>query len=275
LDTSEQVDEKRKRAIVIVSIGDRPWLPSVAEIASHYADRCNADLILETEAPSQDEFVLPELPDSPGRPHKRLYACKSFYAWKHLAVSGYRKVLVLDDTCCINAHTPDIFKKIGPGQVGYTITGASDAQRSFDDIHRFQEAMGEPPVPADQDLYMNSGVLVYDHRMVDALAPHRIVAASELLMSRFPHQSLTYYLLRRAEVSMRKLEKKFNVVPAVNLDKEVRRDMTDMLPHLSRDTYIYHITGMYRQRAQIIEQICEHLRPKWRDATTSEEGRQG
>lgn len=246
------------RAIIVPSIGVRSWRDDVVRLAQDYANRCGADLVVETEAPDMDAFPLPEMPDSPGRSHKRLYACKSYFAWKHLT-GDYGKVLVIDDTCCISPDAPDIFARTPAGHVGYTTTGAADARRSFADIRRYVTRNGLPEIVYDEDLYMNSGVMVYDRAAAAALSPDAIVAARSLLTSRFPHQSLSYYLLRAADLPMHRLDKKFNVVPAVGLDKEVRRDMTDIRAYVKPGVFIHHVTGMYRRRDLLIPQVCEVL----------------
>jgi hypothetical protein len=218
-----------------------------------------AELIVEREAPSLSDLPLPELADRPGRRHKRLYACKSFFAWKHLT-DGFEQVLVIDDSCCIDPRAPDIFNRVPEGHVGYTRTGQSDARKSFSDIARFIAANGLPEIEYDVDLYMNSGVMVYDRAAIPALAPEAIAAARDLLFSAFPHQSLSYYLLRAAGLPMRAVDRKFNTVPAVGLEKEVRRALTDIRPHLSSGVYIHHVTGMYRHRDQLIPQVCDAIR---------------
>lgn len=251
---------QNKNAIVIVSVGDRSWIGEVADLAARYAARCNADLIIERDAPSFAEFPLKELADTPGRPNKRVYSLKTFFAWKHLQESGYSRVLVLDDTCCISTTAPDIFALSGDATVLYTTTGKGDAEKSFADIQRFIRKKNLEDIVYEHSLYMNSGVLLYDTGMKDAISPDKVVAASDLLFSGFPHQSLTYYLLRAGHVSQKAVDLRFNRVPAVSLEKDIRRHMTDIRAYVDTSVFIQHVTGMYYHRDILIPQVCEVIR---------------
>lgn len=248
---------KKSNAVVMVSVGSRPWIQDVTDLAQKYAKRCNADLIIERNYPTVDEFPLPNLPEKPGRPNKRAYALKTYYAWKHLHLSGYDRVLVLDDTCCINTISPDLFELSEKNTVLYTTTGLGDAEKSFADIRRFLDKNGREAIPYEADLYMNSGVLLYEAGMKDAIAPEKVLDAADLLFSAFPHQSLTYFLLRSGKVNQSKIDRRFNKVPAVSLEKQVRRHMVDITEHVDPDVYIYHITGMYYYREILIPQVCD------------------
>jgi len=249
-----------KRAILIVSLGERPWFPGVRVLLEAYAAKCHADLIVETQYPSAEEFSLEEGPENVGRPNKRAYACKTYYTWFHLKFSGYDRILTMDDTCCVALSAPDIFGIVPAHALGYAQTGRADAERSFSDIRDFIAQRKIPEISYDYEHYANSGVLVYAVGMQDHIAPEKIVDCAPLLNSRFPHQSLSYYLFRRGNFPMFPVSKKFNTVPAVDLPKSDRRDLMDIRSYLNDDIHIYHVTGMYRNRHVIVPQVVAFMR---------------
>jgi len=140
---------KHRLAIVMPSVGTRPWADRCAETFSWYAAACGATLHVETTLPTFEEFPFPKLADRPGRKMKLAYACKAYFAWSYLTRHGYDRVAVVDDTCCVRAGSPDLFAVVPFGSCGYTRTSASHAQDSFQEIERFVEETNMPAVPFD------------------------------------------------------------------------------------------------------------------------------
>lgn len=244
-----------RNAIVMVSIGDRPWRSAAAKTFEAYGRKCNADFYLETSFPRDFEF--PPLPDQPGRPNKAAYACKSYFGWRYL--ESHPMVLVVDDTCCVRRSTPDVFSLVSQGACGFTQTSPQHAEKSFGTIRRFVAEQGLADIPYVANEYMNSGVMVYDRLMRDAIGPDRINFAAELLFATYPHQTLTYFLLKSAEVPCCILPKAFNSFPAMNLPSSVRRNLADVRPYLTKSKYIYHVSAGYTHRAALVQQVSEEF----------------
>ncbi|MFW5642261.1 MAG: hypothetical protein ACOCY0_05800, partial [Roseicyclus sp.] len=127
--TSARTD-REKRAIVVVSIGNRPWLDASLSTIRPYAETCGADLLVRRDLPDGALAKIRTMPAKPGRPNKAAYACKTYFAWEALS-DGYDRVLMLDDTCCVAADAPDIFDATPRGHLGYTGTGVKHARKSF------------------------------------------------------------------------------------------------------------------------------------------------
>lgn len=247
-------------AVVMVSIGRRPWVRSSAATFERYAEKYGLDLIRPTELPSFVEFPLPDLPDSPGRKNKAAYVCKQFFAWKALA--DYDRVAVVDDTCLVRPVAPSFFDVVPYGHCGYTHTDPKMAEESFGAIRQFIADNGEDEIRYDPALYMNSGVMVYDRTMRDALSPERIARCAPMLFSKFPDQAVVYYLLQRAKVPMHRMDKRMNTVPGLDLPSEDRRNMVDPSPYFER-AFIHHITGVYRNRRKVIEHLSRMCLAEW------------
>lgn len=249
----------RKHAIVMISIGDRPWVTGSAETFRLYCQRIGADFYLVTEFPSPLEFAFPALPERPGRPNKKAYACKTYFAWKFLAEFHYERVVVVDDSCCVRVSSPNIFDLIPQGCCGFTTTNEKHAMMSFKSIAKFIAAKNLPEIEYNPEFYMNSGVVLYDAAFARAMHKERIIAAADLLFAKYPHQTLTYYLLMTAQVDMQKLPKSFNSIPALNIDKQERINLTDIADHMQDHVNIFHITGGFKHRGALISQIAERL----------------
>lgn len=271
MQVAEVTKSSEKRAIVILSAGTRPWLDGVLKTFDYYAAECGASVHVERELPSKEEFPFPDMPDRPGRANKLAYACKTYFAWKYLAEYGYDRVLFVDDTCCVKANTPNIFDLVPFGHLGYVVTGASHAEISFAEIAEYIKTRSLPEIEYNFEDYMNSGVLVYDRTMTEALSKERVCAAASLMVSALPHQTLTYYLIKSANIPMFSLPKAFNTVPAVGLPRPVRKEMTDIREYIRDNIYIYHVTGVYNHRDVLISQITERFISEWEEFLSERE----
>jgi hypothetical protein len=249
------------RAIVMVSLGDRQWRDLPAETFAHYARKTGADFYLETELPARQEFPFPDMPDRPGRDNKIAYASKAYFVFKYLGM-GYERLLIVDDTCLAAPETPDVFDLVPLRQCGFKKTDRKSAEISFASIRKFQSQRGEDPISLSASHYMNSGFLIYDTSMRDAFSPQRIIDAKDLLYCKFPNQSLTYYLLKRAKTELFPLPAGFNMLPARHLPSGSRRAIRDVSPYLG-DGYVYHVTSHFAHRRKIIRQIYGCMAEGW------------
>jgi len=254
-----------KTAIVMPSIGDRPWARASGKTFQIYADRIGADLHMVSEYPDHAAFPFPDLADEPGRKHKRAYACKTYFAWSYLADHGYDRVLVVDDTCVVRPTAPSLFDLVPEGMCGYTGTNPRHAHRSFDGIRSFMSDQGLPPIDFNPVRYMNSGVMLYDRAAVDAIHKDKICAAADLMFSPFPNQSLTYYLLESGDVARFLIPKTYNAIPAAGMKKVERQRIKNIVPHMQDRVQIFHITSAYAARRekfvrQIAKQVIEDAR---------------
>jgi hypothetical protein len=253
------IERTSSRAIVIVSIGARPWIEYSKACFERYGKMHNIDIFVESEYPTASEFPMPDLPDNPGRNNKLAYACKTFFAWKYLACHGFEQVLIVDDSCCIRPSAPDPFKLVPLDCWGITRTSSHHAlDITFTAIKEFIGKTGAAEIEYVVSDYMNSGVILYGAETVAAIEPDKICACAELLFSRAPHQTLTYFLMKSGGVRSFHLPKAFNVIPTVGrLSPERRQRLKDVVPFLRDDIFISHITGFHRHRDILIRQIAE------------------
>ena len=246
-----------KKAVVMISLGVRPWLARTLPGVKAYAQRCGADFFLEDAEPSNEEFPLPDLRDSPGRPNKLAYAMKCYVPWKYLS-RGYERVLILDDTCCVSPRAESLFDIVPSGETGIRPTSKEHAERS----HKFIRKKARKhavidPVEFDLGYYLKSSVVLYDRSAMPALAPDQVIPAAPLLYASHPHQTLLFYLFLKWRPPVSQYPGHFNKIPGFALSKQERFALVDIKPHLSSKISIYHITGGYQHREALIGQICD------------------
>ena len=252
-----------RNLVVMVSIGVRPWATSTAATFERYCKNIGADFLVQTTLPSQEQFPLPPLADSPGRKNKASYASKTYFAYEALARYNYDRVLVVDDTCVVWPKAENIFNLVPFGSLGYTISSSRHAETSFASIVDFctKQRIDVPTYRAA--LYMNSGVILYDRTFQNKISSNEIINASELLYSRYPHQTLLFFLVLKNRIRATKIDKSWNIVPKVDVyddERQSLRCLNKFIDFDARDWNILHLTGgSFNHRHEIAESLARHV----------------
>lgn len=254
--------EEPKLAVVMMSLGDRPWARNAFGTFEVYASRYGIDaFFIATDDAADLRYTEPI--GASGRPNKRAYALKSYYAWRFLSHYGYDKVLMVDDTCVIHPESPNIFAEQPTAEVVFTTTSRHHAERSHRHIMSTSLAGDVPPTVA-QNRYANSGVVIYDKRALHAFAPDQIVGAGELLTAKYPHQTLLYYLVEKHALEVGLIPKKWNRLPGLDLPRVSRSVLRSAREYVDvENNYLMHFTGGYKYRGELVEDLAEYYSHTW------------
>lgn len=245
---------REKRAIVVPSFGERPWVALTEANVRQYAEKIGADMHVVTDSRYLEALAL-NFKEGSGRKNKRAYALKQYLPGVFL--QEYDRVVLMDDTCLIAKDCPDIFSACSSEVCGYTGTSRAHAEKSFNEIKNFINDRNLQHIEYDPERYMNSGVMVYGKKCLPALCPREIALASPLLQADYPHQTISYYLLNKFRIPMSKLDQRFNCSMMLE-ESEYDRNM-DELPSLIKKAWIYHFTGFWKNRSSLIRQLAERL----------------
>jgi hypothetical protein len=242
-------------AIIIISIGDRPWANSSIKTVEYFCEKNNCDLFVEKENP--EELAILKNLKNVGRKNKIAYATKAYVVEKFL--SNYKKIAVVDDTICINPHTPNFFKLVPENYIGYNKEPGKDSnltiENSFKIIKKYIPNFKE----FNKNFYMNSGFLIYDKNHKGIFTTKNIIENKNLLLSNFPHQTLTYFLLRKYKCKMFELDKKFHIVPGIEDPFLNRKELKSIGNYFNKNDYVYHFTGTYRYRNLLISETSKKM----------------
>jgi hypothetical protein len=251
-----------KNAVLMVSLGRRPWARNCFRTFQYYGAKIGADAYFISKFPSGSDFLFPNLPDRPGRPNKKAYALKTYIAWKYIQ-QGYDRVCVVDDTCVAHPQAPNIFTDIPRAHLGYAKTNRVHAEKSFELIRNFQEKRGEEFVALDHNVYGNSGVVVYDADSVDAYSPEKIADAADLFYAKFPHQTALYYLTMKGGIRPFIIDSRFNKMPESIVETNRRVYLKRLHDRELRSAYFFHVTGAYRYRKKLLLNISTNSIAQW------------
>lgn len=115
--------------------------------------------------------------------------------------------------------------------------------------------------------YFNTGVMLYDCPALNAISPENIQTACTLLYSNHPHQTLSYYLLSKSNLPLYQLDRRYNTKPGESRgthDRLTMRRTPGELAYSIDPPFIYHVTGAYKYRSELIENLSTLSLSGWR-----------
>ncbi len=230
-------------AIVVVSLGDRPWWPIALRWLEHYCLKCSYDLVVVRQPlvahlrPADfDRF------QNFGRTQKLGIRC--FF-------DIYDRVIQVDDTCMISPTTPPLADIVPEDAIGCWVAGPGNAKfASY--IPKHKEIYGRAtPLPATS--FYNSGLSVYSKNHASLFEQASIPWDKIRSDHWFPTQG---YLSDRAEqegIALHDLGSAFNLIGS--------RILSD--PSIqSESVFIYHLTSALRDRLGMAVKIDSVFREK-------------
>lgn len=250
---------KYKKAVVMLSIGgNRSWAEYAINSFRRIGPKWGADVHLITEDKAWD-LDTSDLKRQPGRENKRAYALKTYYPWLFLTHHAYNKVLLVDDSCVVHPHSPNPFDEYYGSEIAVTRTASKHARESFSHLAGLAQEGRLDNVPQNTRVYGNTGVVLYDQSVASGITPSEVHKARDSLYSRFPHQTLFYYLHRKNALNVSLMNKRWNLVPGLSLEREERKGLADATQYADlKNFYIMHFTGMYKNRGALVKGLSLH-----------------
>jgi hypothetical protein len=217
-----------------------------------YAKKTNADLII-IEDSNPLLKILNTTSYQIGRANNQAYVLKIklvFYYLEH-----YENVLWLDDTSIVRAHTCDLFDYIDNNYIVAFNEGVIPTIRSSKYDKKFiKDNMN---FLINELNYINSGVVVYNHNIRKYLSDEYIDKYKVLFKSVYPHQAYMNYVIQFYKLPCYFIDRTFNemfIVPNVTRNIITKNISKESI--CDSKTMIYHITGYYDNRYNIIKHIC-------------------
>jgi hypothetical protein len=236
--------------VIVISLGERPWLPIVEHWLGRYCRRWNHDLVVLRE---------PLLTDVRSDQFDRF---QNYGRAQKLGVGRffgkYDRIIQMDDTCIVSPATPDLVQTVPEEAIGCWIEGLQRGP-SFDAYLKEHAVIYERVAPLARERFYNSGVVVYS-RQHAALFDESTIPWGKIKADRaFPTQG---YLSHRSEVYQYGL---FDLGPAYNrIGSEIARsgDIRKILD----STYVFHLTSaVARNRMWYAAEIDRLLRERLGD----------
>jgi len=249
--------ESSKHLILTMSIGDsRNFISITYPYLKRYADKCGADLIVLDK---HSELFREKFKDIVcGRKVNSICYILKVYSIYHY-LENYEKILWLDDTCMIKKHTDNLFDMVPPGHIGGYNEGELKCLNSWKYDKKF--IYTQKKFDICERNYLNSGVVVYTRECRHLLSPESIYEHKDLFQSDYPHQAFLNYQLQSNSIPLTLFDKNFNALMVCceyNQKGQQIKGNNLCADIIDKDSIcIYHITGFYINRLQLLQRLHE------------------
>jgi hypothetical protein len=243
----------KERLILSASLGKhRNYIELTRPFMQEYSNKINADLII-----IEDSNPLLTILNTPsyltGRSNNNAYVLKIKLIFYYLEY--YENILGLDDTCIVKQGTCNLFDNIDNNY----IVAFNEGILPFIKSSKYDKEFIKDKIKflIDDLKYINSGVVIYNRNIRQYLSNTYIDTYKELLKSSYPHQAYLNYIIQFYNLPCKLLDRSFNemfIVPDVKRDINIKDISKERIT--SSETMIYHITGYYINRYDIIKYIC-------------------
>ncbi|MEW5755400.1 MAG: hypothetical protein AB1810_03790 [Pseudomonadota bacterium] len=245
-----------KKAIVVVSLGYRPFFFWSRPSLQAYAKNIGADFLV-IDRLSLPESVMQSLARRKSRrPHLRAYVQKMFSLWETLGI--YDRVILLDDSCLALPSAPDLFAAVPEEAIGgFDESSKSDYISHLRDNQFMTERRG-----VGAGVYFNTGVLCVSTQHKELFSAATLVENIDLFESAYPDQAYLNALLRQRSIAVHRLPESWNFTPIADYRDPRERDsftLSQKEVECCLRQHILHITGFFKRRHMLIPWLVQEL----------------
>lgn len=247
---------KLKLAVLVISIGERPFSTLTLKNIKAYADRIGADFLVERETSIPLKLWLKCKFIKFKRTKIECYLQKMIGI--HEALEVFDRVLLLDDSCLVSSKAPNIFEKVSIDDIGAFPESECMEFRapSYDKKFIFEKKN------VSISEYYNTGVLIVSKGQKELFSPKNLLKHLTLFKSLYPDQAYFAYAVHITRTKVKKLSADWNFMPVFDYSKNNNRQLVSLPEeHLKvvEQKNIAHVTGYYKNREKIIEQVYYFL----------------
>lgn len=251
--------KKARVAVLVISIGERPFSALTLSNIKAYADRIGAEFIVEREIAIPFWLAFKCKLMKFKRKNIECYLQKMLGINK--ALENFDRVLLLDDSCLVSDGAPDIFDMVPEEEIGaFPESDCVDFKAPSYDKNFILKKKG-----VSISGYYNTGVLIVSKGHKDMFSPESLSSNLPLFKSMYPDQAYFAYMVEVNGIKVHKISSDWNFMPVFDYSDNSNRELLNLPEeHLDivKQKNIVHVTGYYKNREKIIEQIYFALEEK-------------
>ena len=244
-----------KTLILTESLGaNRHFLRFTEPLMKAYAVKTGSDFVALTD---KDELIQTyKVSYLTGRDNNS--CCITKLLLIHHYLEFYDKVLWLDDTCVVKHATPNMFDLVPDGSIAGVQEGGVPIMNSWRIDQDF--FITKHKFTMDLTKYVNGGVLIWTKGLRDFLSPAMIDAHKHLFLSAYVEMAYLVYIIQTNKLPLIRLSDAYNKINFVGAltpkDKNTRS--YDLKKEAMKDdgAYIYHVTGFYTHRFELVHSLA-------------------
>jgi hypothetical protein len=250
------IEIKPKIAILVLSVGNRKFNTFTLQSIQTYATKIGASLIVEKRVKLNFKILIKCKAMKFNRKNIECYIQKAISIYN--ALYEYDRVLLLDDSCLITNEAPSIFDIVPLNH----IAAYPESEHIEYKSHKYDRDFIFKKRKITIDDYFNTGVLLVDSTNRDIFSPENVYKNLDLFESNYPDQAFFNYMINAKKVNMKSLSENWNYMTVIDYTDKSDRDLKNLPEAYLEDMckqYFIHVTGYYKYRENIIEQIFKKL----------------
>jgi hypothetical protein len=248
----------KERLILTLSLGkSRNFIDITRKLMEAYAIKTNADFIIIND----QSLILNTLNTTKyttGRSNDNTLITRLRIIYYYLGL--YNNVLLIDDSCIIKPDTEDLFKFTdGITMLGFN-EGRIDDMNSWKlDTTLIKNKMG---YFIDRKKYINGGVIVYTQSIRQYFSDIFLEKYKVLFESKYVDQAYINFIIQYYNIPISFIDEKYN---KILIQCDYRSGKNKLASDIDIDDIknssdkIYHITGFYRDRYNIIKRLSDAI----------------
>ena len=258
--SSFYIYEKVDNAIITMNLGSRDYINYTKPFMIKYSKQTNSKLIII------DEHNIENIIKSFPKLNKIIIARNNnkSYLYKVLVILYYsrifNKILWVDDTCFIKETCINLYDLIEDNYILSYNEGENKELNSWKNNEEYIKKITGFSINTNS--YINSGVVLYSKDVNKILNIDKIIKHKELFNNPYPHQCFLNFIIQYYNIKVKLIPSSYNCMFMNCSYKDGRNIKPESIGSefiLSDKNSIFHITGFYKHRLNIVKYISEIL----------------
>jgi len=254
----------KSNLIVTLNFNNRPYIKYTKQYMEEYATKTNSVFKVIDETNIQDILNTYNIDIVEcGRNNNQCYIYRILVMLYYLNI--FEKIMILDDTCFIKNNCENLFDMLDED---YNILAYNEGQQpeliasaiSKRDIYE------KTRFKIDTNKYINCGIMLLSSRITNILNIYNVLKYIGLFKSKYPNQSFINFILQYFKVKVKYVPSAYNCMFMNNtynnagyriMGKDIGTEFV-----LCDSNKIFHITGFYKHRLEVVIFIAKVLLTK-------------
>lgn len=226
------VDIRSDNCIVVISSCSRPQITYTRYLTCKYAIKISASFKIV--------YIVNDIANKNGVIYDLL--------------SMYKRLIILDDTCCINSKMPNLFDQVNEDELGGVLEKNTEAICA--DVQLIKTHLS---LEIDTSTYLSSGLYIISRKHRCLFDPKFDDQYVKMLTSNDPFRTYINYVLQNniMPIKIKVLENLYN-----NTELDININLRRKPRQLLNDSYIngnnvMNVSGDYKYQLFYIKQICD------------------
>jgi hypothetical protein len=252
--------EKVDNVLITMNLGNRKFIDYTKPFMIKYSKKTNSKLIIINDSNIENiiNFFDNLTEIKIGRNNNKSYLYKVLIIIYYSRI--FNKILWVDDTCFIKETCVNLYDIIADNYIMAYNEGDNKELNSWKNNEKYIKKI--TGFSTHTNNYINSGVVLYSKDINKILNIDKIIKHKELFNNPYPHQCFLNFIIQYYNIKVKLIPSSYNCMFMNCSYKDGRNIKPESIGSefiLSNKNSIFHITGFYKHRLNIVKYISEIL----------------